>query len=294
MKIVLTGANGQLGRAICQLLKDSEKDVLIATLRNPESVEVSFPVPVETLDITNQEEVERVIKRYQPDVIINGAAYTQVDQSEDEEEKARVINEDGVKYLAMAAQNIGAKFVHVSTDYVFDGEGTEPYTEESETNPLGAYGRTKRAGEIAAQKYCDKTFIVRTAWLYGEGKNFVNTMLRLADNHSTISVVNDQTGTPTSAMELAKMILFLIQTEKYGIYHGTCEGSATWYEFAVEIMKQFGKDVEVVPITTDQFPTKTKRPKYSVLDNKKLNEETEYRMKNWKDALIDFRKQRRG
>lgn len=294
MKIVLTGANGQLGRAICQLLKDSEKDVLIATLRNPESVEVSFPVPVETLDITNQEEVERVIKSYQPDVIINGAAYTQVDQSEDEEEKARVINEDGVKYLAMAAQNIGAKFVHVSTDYVFDGEGTEPYTEESETNPLGAYGRTKRAGEIAAQKYCDKTFIVRTAWLYGEGKNFVNTMLRLADNHPTISVVNDQTGTPTSAMELAKMILFLIQTEKYGIYHGTCEGSATWYEFAVEIMKQFGKDVEVVPITTDQFPTKTKRPKYSVLDNKKLNEETEYRMKNWKDALIDFRKQRRG
>ena len=294
MKIVLTGANGQLGRAICQLVKKNGKDVLIATLRNPENVEDSFSVPVERLDITNQEEVDRVIKSYEPDVIINGAAYTQVDQSEDEEEKARAINEDGVKYLAMAAQTIGAKFVHVSTDYVFDGEGIEPYTEESETNPLGAYGRTKRAGEIVAQKYCDKTFIVRTAWIYGEGKNFVNTMLRLADSHTTISVVNDQTGTPTSAMELAKMILFLIQTEKYGIYHGTCEGSATWYEFAVRIMKEFGKDVEVVPITTDQFPAKAKRPKYSVLENKKLNEETEYRMKNWKDALSDFRKQRRG
>jgi len=288
MKIMLTGANGQLGRALCKLMIDNKKYELIATMRNPEALEDIMPYEVYPLDITNESNVENFVLFHKPDVIINAAAYTQVDLCEDEEDKAKTINVDGVRYLAKSASKVDAKFVHVSTDYVFDGTGNQPYKEIDETNPIGAYGRTKRAGEIEAQKYCEKTFIVRTAWLYGEGKNFVQTMLRLASNNPQIRVVHDQVGTPTSATELAKMILFLVETQRYGIYHGTCEGSATWYEFAVEIMKVFGMKTPVIPITTDEFPTKAKRPAYSVLENEKLNTETEYRMKDWKDALKDY------
>ena len=193
--------------------------------------------------------------------------------------------------IAKICTKTDAIMVYISTDYVFDGNAEKPYTEEDKTNPQSVYGRTKLAGEEAVIKNCSRHFIVRTAWLYGEGNNFVKTMLKLADEKDTIKVVNDQYGTPTSSMELARMILHIIPSGQYGIYHGTCEGETNWYEFACEIMKQAGKNVKVLPVTTNEYQTNEKtaiRPAYSVLENKKLNSMGEYRMEGWKEALAEY------
>lgn len=281
-RIVITGANGQLGRALNQVLK-TRTDL---TIVNTGMEEPTAYCPI-ILDITNPVAVMNFIQEIKPDVIINCAAHTGVDLCESEQERAYRINAIGPKNLATAADALDAKLIHISTDYVFDGEGTTPYTEDSITAPATVYGSTKLAGEEFVKSICENYNIVRTAWLYGEGKNFVKTMLSLAEKNNEIRVVNDQIGCPTSALELARAIAFLIDNDGVGIYHGVCEGSASWYEFALEIFKLTGKDVNVLPISTEEYPTPAKRPKYSVLKNERLAR-AGYTLKFWKDALREY------
>ncbi|MFW5669490.1 MAG: dTDP-4-dehydrorhamnose reductase [Acetivibrio ethanolgignens] len=278
MKVLITGAKGQLGQALLRLSSELS------------DIEV-FPFASKELDITNEAMVEATLTRLHPDVLINCAAHTAVDACETDAENAYRINALGPKYLARACQAVDAAMVQVSTDYVFDGTKTTPYIESDLPNPQSVYGSTKLAGEEQAAKYLDRLYIVRSAWLYGEGHNFVRTMLRLAAEGKPLKVVNDQYGTPTSHLELARMILFLIQTENYGIYHATCEGFTTWYNFAREIFALTNTQVSLSPVATNGFKTAAKRPAYSVLENHKLNTETVYRMTDWHDALLEYLKE---
>lgn len=282
-RIMITGASGQLGLALHSLLKDHPQYELFRT-----DATAQAEAGIRALDITQEAEVSDYIERIKPDIIINCAALTAVDLCESEQEKAYRINALGPKYLAMASEEAGAKLVHISTDYVFDGQATEPYTEDALPNPTSVYGITKQSGDNFVQEYCSRYFILRTAWVYGEGKNFVKTMLRLADGGNKIRVVEDQFGSPTSALELARVILFLMETESYGIYHATCEGSTSWYEFAITIFKELGREVEIEPIPTKEYPTPAKRPMYSVLDNESLRMKHGYKMKEWKEALREY------
>jgi dTDP-4-dehydrorhamnose reductase len=281
-RILITGSKGQLGRALNQVLSEKAEITII----NTDMGELTAYCPI-SLDITNLVAVMNFVQDLKPDVIINCAAHTAVDLCESDQERAYKINALGPKNLAVAANAVDAKLVQVSTDYVFDGESDKPYTEEDNTNPKSVYGTTKLAGEEFVKENCLKHFIIRTAWLYGEGKNFVKTMLSLAEKNTEVRVVSDQFGSPTSALELARAISSLIDTESYGIYHGTCEGVASWYDFAVEIFRLSGKSVKVNPITTDEYPTPAVRPKYSVLENKNLKSLNIY-MKSWKEALQEY------
>lgn len=278
-RILITGANGQLGIAINELLESREDITLINTC----VLESSAYCPIK-LDITNPMGVMNLIQELNPQIIINCAAHTQVDLCESDQERAYAINALGPKHLAEAAQAVEARLIHISTDYVFNGEKTEAYTEEDETDPKSVYGSTKLAGEEFVKNICDNYQIVRTAWLYGEGKNFVRTMLRMADENKDIKVVADQYGCPTSALELAKALEFLIDREECGIFNAVCEGVTTWYEFAGEIFKLAGKEANLSPVSTEEYRVAAKRPSYSVLSTKKLND-MGYHMKNWKDAL---------
>lgn len=276
-KVLITGCNGQLGRALFNLLKDTDIEIL--------------NTDADTLDICNPGQVDKFIDMHKPDTIINCAAHTAVNKCEVDADNAERINAYGPENLARAAERTGAQIVQVSTDYVFDGSAKVPYIEEDQTNPQSVYGKTKLAGEQAVINNCSRYFIVRTAWLYGDGSNFVKTMLKLSDERDTLTVVNDQYGTPTSAMELARMILHIIPSGEYGIYHGTCEGQTNWYEFACEIMKQAEKKTKIIPVTTDEYKTEeksAKRPMYSVLENRKLNSMGSYRMKDWKEAFTEY------
>lgn len=283
--IMLTGASGQLGRALYNLLNNKKEYSLLRT-----DAMASEDEGITSLDITDEGAVKKYVEEAKPDIIINCAAFTAVDLCESEQDKAYRINSLGPKNLAEAAEKIGAKLVHVSTDYVFDGNASRPYIEEDKPNPTSVYGKTKQAGDEFVSQSCTKYFILRTAWVFGEGKNFVKTMLRLAEAGNKIRVVADQYGTPTSALELARVIIYLMETESYGIYHATCEGITNWYEFAVAIFKEAGLDVAVEPITTSEYPTPAKRPMYSVLDNKALRERHGYTMANWQDALKEYMK----
>ena len=274
-KVLITGCNGQLGRSLNTLLKDTDVEIV--------------NTDVDTLNICDYAQVDAVIGKERPDTIINCAAHTAVDKCETDKENARLINAVGPENLAKAAEKYGAQIVQVSTDYVFSGDGDRPYVETDEVSPKSVYGETKLDGERAVMAATDRYFIVRTAWLYGDGNNFVKTMLRLADERDEITVVSDQYGTPTSSLELARMILYIIEKGEYGVYHGTCEGMTSWYEFAKEIMRQAGKKVKVSPVTTAQYTASVaKRPMYSVLENKKLNSMGDYRMKEWKEALTEY------
>lgn len=283
-KILITGANGQLGRELNQFFTGHADGIEILN---------TAVMPIEeknivAMDITDVQQTRNVITDFMPDVIINCAAHTAVDICESDKENAYKINAIGPKNLSLVAKEISAILVQVSTDYVFDGNSMKPYTEESPTNPQSVYGETKLAGEKFVEEICDKYFIIRTAWLYGDGKNFVKTMLRLAESQEEVRVVSDQYGTPTSAKELAKMIIYLINFDYYGIYHGTCEGSGSWADFAREIFKQAKKNTKVIPITTKEYPTPAKRPAYSILENKRLKELGGFTMKDWKDALTEY------
>jgi dTDP-4-dehydrorhamnose reductase len=277
-KIIVTGCNGQLGRAINKVYASETEVVLINT-------------DVAELDITNETEVLRFIENEKPYAIINCAAYTAVDKCESEEKLGYKINAIGPKNLSLAANAVGAKMLHVSTDYVFDGKKDTPYVEEDPTGPMGAYGRTKLAGEEFVKEVADKYFIVRTAWLYGDGNNFVKTMLRLSETKAELGVVRDQFGSPTSADELAKAIKVLLDTEEYGIYHGTCEGRTNWAEFAKMIFELAQKETIIKGITTEEYPTPAHRPAYSVLDNKAFRERIGYTFPEWQDALKDYMKE---
>lgn len=278
MIILVTGSNGQLGHDIIKLLENSEHRV--------------YGYDRKQMDITDEKAVFREVTKIKPDVIVHCAAYTNVDGAEMDQDGAYAVNTLGTKYLAMAAKEVDAKMVYVSTDYVFDGEAKEPYEVDSPTNPIGVYGKTKLGGEKAVKEILDKYYIVRTAWVFGKnGKNFVKTMLRLGKERGEIGVVADQYGSPTYTIDLAKFIIKLIQTDKYGLYHATNSGTCSWYEFAVEIFKQAGLNVKVNPLTTEQYPTPAKRPKFSVLSKKKIVEEGFTPLQHWQDALNAYLKE---
>lgn len=282
MKILVTGCNGQLGRAINQqYANDTDVKIINTDVLQPDVME---------LDITNIDKVLSTMEEVKPDVIINCAAHTAVDLCESQQDAAYRINAIGPRNLSIAAAKIGAKLVHVSTDYVFEGNGTKPYMEFDTPNPQGMYGATKLAGEQFVQQFAKDYFIIRTAWLYGDGKNFVKTMLRLAETNDTVRVVGDQYGTPTSAEELAKAIKYLIPTSNYGIFHGTCEGMCSWADFAKEIFRLAGKDTKVEYITTAEYPTPAVRPAYSVLENYMLKLTTDFSFATWEDALAAYMK----
>lgn len=303
MRILVTGAKGQLGIAVMRELLGKKQDFdfrIMLTVSNDASWNSLYNLMKEdgllderaeitTLDIRDYYAVKAALFGFLPDVVINCSAYTAVDDCEDHEEEARAVNETGVKNLALVAKELDAVLVHISTDYVFDGCGTVPYTEGDEPNPVSAYGRTKLLGERVVTDTLRRYFIIRTAWLFGEGKNFVKTMISLSEKNKTLRVVSDQIGSPTSAAELARFIVYLIQTDKYGIWHGVCDGSTSWYELTKEIMRLMGREeVEVLPITTEEYPTKAKRPHFSVLSNEKLHNETDFKIKSWKEALKEY------
>lgn len=269
MKVVVTGAAGQLG-----------KDVLLELERKNHQ---AYGLDRQQLDITIEEDVMAYISEVKPDVILHCAAYTNVDAAEENEDAAYAVNAAGTEYLAKAASQNGAKMLYVSTDYVFDGSANKPYEVDEPTKPLGAYGRTKLAGEQLLQKNLDEFFIVRTAWVFGiHGNNFVKTMLRLGKERGEVGVVHDQVGSPTYTVDLAQLMVELMETDKYGVYHATNSGICSWYEFAVEIFKQAKMDVKVNPLTTDQFPRPAARPKYSVLSKKRIEQEGLNPLRDWK------------
>lgn len=275
MKVVVTGAAGQLGQDVVRELAKKNHD--------------AYGADRSQLDITIEADVMSFIHEVKPDVILHCAAYTNVDAAEENEDTAYQINASGTEYLAKAANEVGAKMLYVSTDYVFDGTATEPYEVDQATSPLGAYGRTKLAGEQLLQKHLDQFFIVRTAWVFGVyGNNFVKTMIRLGKERGEVGVVYDQVGSPTYTVDLAKFMVELMETEKYGIYHATNSGVCSWYEFAVEIFKQAGLEVTVNPLTSEQFPRPAKRPNYSVLSKKKIEAEGLTPLRDWKEALAAY------
>ena len=278
-KILITGSNGQLGKGLNEFYKDVPDISIINT-------------DIDKLDITSEQEVEEFIKRIRPDIIINCAAHTAVDACETDQKRAYNINALGPKNLSIAANIVDAVLVHISSDYVFDGLKDKPYIEGDLYAPQSVYGKTKLEGEKFVQEIAKKYFVVRTAWLYGEGKNFINTMLKLSDTRKKIRVVSDQWGTPTSVDEVVKVIDLLCKSDKYGIYHATCEGSCSWYEFAKTIFEEIGKDIEIIPVTTEEYGAVAPRPKYSILENRKLKVLFQYEMAEWKQALRIYLKKR--
>lgn len=275
MKILVTGANGQLGQELVQQLQQTNVELYAFTKTE--------------LDICNLSNVQQVINQIQPHVIINAAAFTKVDLAEKEQDLAFNVNAYGQRNLAVAAEQIGAKICYISTDYVFDGNASEPYEEHALVNPIGVYGKSKYAGEQLTQTLNSKYFIVRTAWVYGEyGPNFVKTMLRLAKERDELGVVSDQIGSPTYTVDLATFLLELVQTEKYGIYHCTNSGSCSWYEFAQAIFEESNIDIKVNPLTTDQYPTPAKRPNYSVLSKRAIKLNGFQPIRHWRDGLKAF------
>lgn len=274
-KIIVTGCNGQLGKAVNEYYKDSNEYELVNT-------------DVAELDITNIEAVMKFVGDVKPYAIINCAAHTNVNACETQEDLAFKINAIGPRNLAIASKEFGAKLIHISTDYVFAGDNDHPYREYDEVAPQSAYGRTKLQGERFVQQFADKYFIVRTAWLYGDGKNFVKTMLGLGKTNDIVRVVGDQVGSPTSAKELAKAIGVLVPSDNYGIFHGTCEGVCSWADFTEEFYRLAGLTTKVEHITTDEYPTPAKRPAYSVLDNYMFSSTTDFKFADWKDAIKEY------
>ncbi|MBU3155543.1 dTDP-4-dehydrorhamnose reductase [Clostridium estertheticum] len=277
MKILITGANGQLGRELANQYKEKKGIDLILTRRSD-------------LDISNINEVYSFVNENKPDVIINCAALTAVDKCETEIDMAYKINAIGPKNLAIAANEIGAEIVQVSTDYVFSGNMDKPLTEFDKIDPLTIYGKTKLEGEILVKNHNPKHYIVRTAWLYGDGNNFVKTMINLSKTNTTLKVVNDQKGTPTSTVDLARTIIKLIEQKNYGLFHCTCKGECTWYEFTKEIFRFKGITTTVLPCTTDEFPRPAKRPEYSVLRNYMLELTTGDITRTWQEAIHEYLK----
>ena len=275
MKILITGANGQLGRELTKQYKEKGNVELILT-------------DVDTLDITNVNDVYKMVNETRPDVIINCAAHTAVDKCEDDVDNAYKINAVGPKNLAAAMNAIGGEIVQVSTDYVFDGTSEKPYLEFDKPCPASVYGHTKYDGEEFVKSLNPKHYIVRTAWLYGDGNNFVKTMIRLGENNPEVKVVNDQFGSPTSTTDLARVIISLVENKNYGIFHATCKGQCSWYDFAKEIFELKGMDVNLLPCTSEEFKSRAKRPKYSVLRNYMLELTTGDITRDWKESLKEY------
>ena len=280
-KILVTGCNGQLGRAI-QKEYAGEVEFILTDVAEQEGII--------SLDITDIDAVMAHVRQEKPDVIINCAALTNVDGCEKMWDTAYKINAIGPRNLSIAATAVDAKLVHVSTDYVFAGTEAAPRTEFDTPDPISAYGKTKLEGERFVEQFAKKYFILRTAWLYGDGKNFIKTMVRLSKTHDEVSVVCDQFGSPTSAVELAKMIHFLEPTENYGTFHATCEGETNWADFTDVFFAKLGITTKVNHITSEEYarmyPDAARRPAYSNLDNYMLRLTTDqFAMAHWEDAL---------
>ncbi|HWR09225.1 dTDP-4-dehydrorhamnose reductase [Sporomusa sp.] len=272
MRILVTGANGQLGREIAKQGQDHE---LMLT-------------DVDTLDITDSKATMSLFREVRPQAVIHCAAYTNVDGAESDPDRAFSVNVIGAQNMAAGCLETGARMVYVSTDYVFDGSSSKLYREFDVVNPQTVYGRTKWQGEEIVRQILGRHYIMRTAWLYGDGNNFVRTMLRLAGENPSLRVVHDQVGTPTSTVDLSWAIFRLLASDAYGTYHATCQGKCSWYEFACEIFRQAGKSVEVVPVTTAEFVRPAKRPAYSVLDNYMLRMSVGDPIRNWQESLSEY------
>ena len=281
MRVLVTGVKGQLGYDVMNELAK----------RGYEGVGVD----VDEMDITDARKVDEVITKAQVDKVVHCAAYTAVDAAEDNVELCRRVNAEGTENIAKVCKRLDLPMVYLSTDYVFDGEGERPWEPDDERDPLNVYGQTKYEGELAVERNLDKYFIVRIVWVFGvNGKNFIKTMLNLAQNHDTITVVDDQVGSPTYTYDLARLLVDMIETEKYGRYHATNEGLCTWYEFAKEIFRQAGVDVKVVPVTSEQFQAKARRPHNSRMNKDKLEAMGFQRLPSWQDALSRYLKIIRG
>ncbi|KRE75420.1 dTDP-4-dehydrorhamnose reductase [Paenibacillus sp. Soil750] len=280
MKIVVTGAKGQLGQDVVKLLGPKHE---------------IYGLSRDQLDITNEADCLQVITDINPDVIIHSAAYTAVDLAETNEDIAFRINGDGTKYLTLAAERVGAKFVYISTDYVFDGTATRSYKEDDVTNPQSVYGKSKQAGEIHVQAISSKHFIVRTSWVYGvHGQNFVKTMLHLAKTRDSLKVVNDQLGSPTYTVDLVTFLEQLIQTEHYGVYHASNSGVCTWYDFACAIFEESGVTIHVEPCTTEEFPRPARRPRNSSMEHGAILANGFEDLRVWREGLRAFLKEYQG
>lgn len=272
MKVLVTGVKGQLGYDV---VKELAK-------RGIEAVGVD----IDEMDITEATSVERVIREAAPDAVIHCAAYTAVDAAEDNEELCRRVNAEGPRNIARVCRDLDIKMIQISTDYVFSGLGERPWEPEDAAEPQSVYGQTKYEGEKAVQEILDKYFIVRIAWVFGiNGKNFVKTMLNLAKTRDTLTVVNDQFGSPTYTYDLARLLVDMVQSEKYGVYHATNEGICSWYDFACAIFKEAGLEVKVLPVTSAEYAAKAKRPANSRMSKKKLEEMGFDRLPTWQDAL---------
>lgn len=284
MRVLVTGVKGQLG---FDTVNELEK-------RGHEAIGVD----IDEMDITDEASVKRVLETEKPEVVIHCAAWTAVDAAEDEENipKVMAVNVKGTEYIAKVCQKLDCKMIYISTDYVFDGQGERPWKPEDERAPLNVYGQSKYEGELAVQELLEKYYIVRIAWVFGtNGKNFIRTMLNLGKSHDRLTVVDDQIGTPTYTYDLARLLVDMAETNKYGVYHATNEGGyISWYDFTVEIMKQAGKiedqynHVEVVPVESDQYPAKANRPSNSRMDKRKLVENGFTPLPDWKDAVERF------
>lgn len=296
MKFFVTGVCGQLGYdVINELVKRGHIGVGSDISENGD-----INLPYVKLDITDKSQVEKVITEINPDAVIHCAAWTAVDAAEGEEnfDKVRAVNVDGTRNIAEVCKNLDCKMTYISTDYVFDGEGTEPWKPDcKEYNPLNVYGQSKLDGELAVSNILDKYFIVRIAWVFGlNGNNFIKTMLNIGKKYDTLRVVNDQIGTPTYTSDLARLLVDMNETEKYGYYHATNEGGfISWYDFACEIFKQAGYTTKVIPVTTEEYGiSKAKRPFNSRLDKGKLVECGFEPMPTWQNALRRYLNEIRG
>lgn len=278
MKIVVTGIKGQLGYDVVRELRTRGYNDILG-------------IDIEDLDITNEVNVERFFRFNKPDVIVHCAAYTAVDKAEENTEICEAVNAIGTRYLVNQAKNYNAKFVYISTDYVFDGDKPDAYEIDDSPNPQSVYGITKMLGEKESLKH-DKHFIVRISWVFGRnGFNFVKTMLKLGKEKEFLNVVNDQFGSPTYTYDLSRLLVDMIETDKYGIYHATNEDTCTWYEFAKEIFDQANVSIKINPILTSDYPTRAKRPKNSVMSKSSLDKNGFKRLPSWKDALKRYLKE---
>ena len=293
--IFVTGSGGQLGQdVIAELTRRGMETIASGTALQPAR---SVPVPYIPLDITNREAVLQTLDTVRPEAVIHCAAWTAVDAAEEAENREKVfaVNAGGTRNLAEACKNVGCKLLYISTDYVFDGQGTEPWQPDCDAfAPLNVYGQSKLEGELAVRELLERFFIVRIAWVFGKnGKNFVKTMLQVGKTHDSVRVVNDQIGTPSYTADLAELLADMIQTERYGVYHATNEGGyISWYDFTKEIYRQAGLSTEVLPVTTAEYGlSRAKRPNNSRLDKAKLTACGFRRLPPWQDALRRYLKE---
>ena len=301
MKIFVTGVGGQLGHDVVNELSSRGHDAVgsdkKATYSGVADGSAVTTVPYVQLDITDKSKVQKVVKSIRPDVIIHCAAWTAVDAAEDEENQPKVhsINAVGTQNIADVAKAIDAKMVYISTDYVFDGQGERPWRPDDKNyNPINVYGQSKLDGELAVSNTLEKYFIVRIAWVFGlNGKNFIQTMINVGKTHDTVRVVNDQVGTPTYTLDLARLLVDMIETDKYGYYHATNEGGyISWYDFCVEFYKQYGLDTKIIPVTTAEYGlSKAARPFNSRLDKSKLVGAGFEPLPTWQDAVSRYLKE---